>query len=263
MKLLKLLKLFKFLGIEFISSEDATFFRNINPSFLLLNVLTEEQIKKVLPHLIFSESQLAQDLLSIAFGSGNGQGFFVEFGATNGINMSNSYILEKRLGWDGIVAEPSKTWHKELKKNRACNISFDCVSSSTGKTVEFLEVKESNGIGPTLSSQKAFANNGDWASTKRMSNSIEYLVKTISLNDLLGKYNAPEIIDLLSIDTEGSEFSILQKVDFEKYKFKLICVEHNYIKKNRKKINKLLTLKGYKKVFEQISKWDDWYIFNS
>ena len=43
--------------------------------------------------------------------------------------------------------------------------------------------------------------------------SLKYKVKTISLEDLLVKYNAPNIIDYLSIDTEGSEYEILSKLD--------------------------------------------------
>ena len=47
-------------------------------------------------------------------------------------------------------------------------------------------------------------------------NGKKYKVKTISLEDLLDKYNAPKIIDYLSIDTEGSELDILSSFNFEK-----------------------------------------------
>lgn len=42
----------------------------------------------------------------------------MEFGATNGVDLSNTYFLEKCFGWKGILAEPAKGWHKALKKNR-------------------------------------------------------------------------------------------------------------------------------------------------
>ena len=44
--------------------------------------------------------------------------FFVEFGATNGITHSNTYMLEKELNWDGILVEPARIWHEELIMNR-------------------------------------------------------------------------------------------------------------------------------------------------
>ena len=58
-------------------------------------------------------------------------------------------------------------------------------------------------------------------------------VETISLNDLLKKFNAPKYIDYLSIDTEGSEFEILSSLDFSKY-ISVITCEHNYSSKRKK-----------------------------
>ena len=87
-----------------------------------------------------------------------------------------------------------------------------------------------------------------------------YQVETICLGDLLDQYNAPETIQFMSIDTEGSELDILRSFDFSSRNIKSICVEHNYIKKNREMIEILLTSNGYTRVYAEISKWDDWYI---
>lgn len=76
---------------------------------------------------------------------------------------------------------------------------------------------------------------------------------------MLIEYNSPNIIDYLSIDTEGSEYEILKDFNFTKYTFKIITVEHNFTE-NRSKIKNLLESKGYVRVFERFSKWDDWYI---
>ena len=85
-----------------------------------------------------------------------------------------------------------------------------------------------------------------------------YNVKSISLEDLLKKYNAPINIDYLSIDTEGSEYEILKNFDFQKYRFNIITCEHNY-GANRKKIFTLLSKNGYERKFKNLSKFDDWY----
>jgi hypothetical protein len=84
-------------------------------------------------------------------------------------------------------------------------------------------------------------------------------VASVTLNDLLEEHRAPNYIDFISIDTEGSEYQILSDLDFAKYSFGLICVEHNFTE-NRGKIFSLLSSNGYTRVFEELSQWDDWYV---
>jgi hypothetical protein len=58
------------------------------------------------------------------------------------------------------------------------------------------------------------------SSTKEIvgTDTIQYGVETVSLNDLLEQYNAPEHINYLSVDTKGGELQILETLDFNKYK---------------------------------------------
>ena len=199
-----------------------------------------------------SNSQLNQDLFVLLETNFKKNGFFVEFGATNGVDLSNTNLLEKEFGWQGILAEPARVWHADLEKNRKCSIEMNCVWSDSNSVLDFNEVSEAE-----LSTIKKYSDN-DWASKNR-ENSISYKVKTISLLDLLIKYNAPKVIDYLSIDTEGSEYEILSNFDFDSYQFRVITCEHNYTKM-REKIYSLLISKGYKRKYVGLSKWDDWYI---
>ena len=86
-----------------------------------------------------------------------------------------------------------------------------------------------------------------------------YSVETVSLNDLLSQHKAPKVIDFLSIDTEGSELSILENFNFDNYKFAIIVCEHNFTQ-NRERIFDLLTASGYKRVWYKFTQFDDWYI---
>jgi hypothetical protein len=87
------------------------------------------------------------------------------------------------------------------------------------------------------------------------------MVPTISLDNLLERHGAPNEIDYLSIDTEGSEFVILKDFPFQKWKIRIITVEHNY-SVARNSIKDLLYFNGYKRKFEGLSKWDDWYVLD-
>lgn len=90
----------------------------------------------------------------------------------------------------------------------------------------------------------------------------EYYVNSISLFDLLERYNAPQKIDYLSMDTEGTELEILRNFDFNKYEFSVITIEHSFTKA-RGELENLLTANGYTRVFERISYNEDWYIHSS
>ena len=75
-------------------------------------------LKSAASWLEYSKAQLHQDIFVLAEHDFKSAGYFVEFGATNGHDLSNTYLLETQFGWQGIVAEPAKSWHEALKKNR-------------------------------------------------------------------------------------------------------------------------------------------------
>lgn len=222
--------------------------------YSLLHKIKNNNLEKFIEYFHLSKGELAQDLFALSELNFKRNGFFVEFGATNGVETSNSFLLENEFGWRGILAEPAKKWHFDLEKNRNAYIEKDCVWKSSGKVLNFNEVKfgELSTIDNYSKSDKHFS------SRER---GIKYKVNTISLVDLLDKFNAPKNIDYLSIDTEGSEYEILSFFDFSKYNFKVITCEHNY-SNNRDKIFKLLSKNGYERKFTDVSQFDDWYVFN-
>jgi hypothetical protein len=126
------------------------------------------------------------------------------------------------------------------------------VYSRTGEQISFSE----NYIGE-LSGITEFTGNDHHGLLDRTTDS--YQVETISLLDLLRNHNAPKHIEFLSVDTEGSEFEILNAFDFSQYTFGAICVEHNYLE-NRPKVKQLLLANGYRQVYPELSDFDDWFV---
>jgi FkbM family methyltransferase len=215
--------------------------------------LPKNNAHKVLSLFKKSKSQIRQDLFVLSELDFKRCGFYVEFGAANGVFLSNSYLLEKEFGWNGILAEPARCWHKEIKENRiGAIIEYDCVWRDSGMTLTFNETKM-----PEYSTVDEFKSTDEHANLRNKGNT--YRVKTISLNDLLVKHNAPTKIDYLSIDTEGSEFEILNNFDFDRYKISIITCEHNFTPE-RENIHTLLSSKGYQRKFENISQFEDWYV---
>jgi FkbM family methyltransferase len=199
-----------------------------------------------------SHAQLFQDLLVLFLLKEKRDGYFIEFGAMDGITMSNTFLLESKYGWRGILADPARCWHQELKRNRACSLDLRCVWSESGKTLQFNEVVEAE-----YSTIDALTGSDFHAKSRQ--DGKRYAVETISLCDLLRAHDAPTDIDYLSIDTEGSEFAILDSFFPTQHKVCVITVEHNYTEQ-RSDIHSLLTSWGYTRVFEELSMFDDWYI---
>lgn len=219
------------------------------------NIILNEDIRFVsycLSRRDWSRAQIMQDLWVCFELAEKRNGFFVEFGSTNGLKNSNTWLLEKKFGWNGILAEPNPLWHADLAANRTAFIEHKCVSSKSDDTVTFITTDESD---PELSSIVDFSEGDHFSDLRSRGQHIQ--VDTISLDDLLEKYQAPPLVDYLSIDTEGSELDILSAYSFDR-KFDLISVENN--RKTESAIQKLLESKGYKRVFEQFSQWDGWYV---
>lgn len=200
-----------------------------------------------------SHSQIFQDAFVLHVLGEDAGGFFCDFGATNGVTLSNSHMLEKHHGWTGICAEPARSWHGELKSNRpGAKIETDCVWSESGQTLTFSEARSKE-----LSTITAYEGSDDHA--HRRKGAETYDVTTISLTDMLERHEAPSDFDYLSIDTEGSELDILAAHDFARFAPKVITVEHNYTE-NRQKIFDLLSGNGYRRVLPEVSLFDDWYL---
>lgn len=198
-----------------------------------------------------SHSQRFQDILADTILNGE-KGVFCEFGATDGISLSNSYFLEKHRGWKGILAEPAKKWHTNLTRNRpSAIIDYRCVFHKSGEIISFDEAQEGEYSSISHIDSKDHHH-------KRRINSVSYHVNTVTLNDLLEEHDVNHI-DFLSIDTEGSEYSILCEFDFKKFSPELITIEHNYTDA-RRNIFKLLSENGYVRILSDLSAFDDWYV---
>jgi FkbM family methyltransferase len=198
-----------------------------------------------------SYSQLRQDLELLKFYNNKKDGFFIEIGASDGIELSNTYLLEKEYNWKGICVEPIPKRFELLCKNRPNSLCYDyAVYNESNKEVIF-------DIANTCDLLSGISSNIDCHAYQVNFDKTQIIVKTISFNHLLEKSNAPSFIDYLSLDTEGSELEILKSVDFNKYKFGLIHVEHNYIQPRRLEIRNLLISNGYKYI--KANKFDDCY----
>ncbi len=200
----------------------------------------------------FCKSQFGQDVhVSGNIYNKKENGYFVEIGAYDGISMSNTYLLEYWYKWKGICVECNPLYFKKLTENRPNSINYSwAVFNENDKIMKFIDDNTGGCSGFV-----------DTNTHTHILNKQIIDVQTKKLTTILDMANAPNFIDFLSLDTEGSEYDILNAHDFDKYLFGYICVEHNFINANRIKIRNLLESKGY--VFYRNNNVDDDYIHSS
>lgn len=198
-----------------------------------------------------SHAQNLQDLLILILTNRKKKGFFVEFGACDGVEFSNTFLLESQYKWNGILSEPLDDWHQQLSKNRIAKIEKKALWSHSGEKLVIAKGK-SKGLTSVKRLNKYELFNL-WQRQK---------VDSISLNDLLLVHKAPKIIDFVSVDTEGTEYEILKEFNFKNWQVNFFCIEHNY-SENRSKIRDLMFKQGYELILSEFSGIDDWFKFNN
>ena len=149
-------------------------------------------------------SQHMQDLWVVEQTKGRRKGFFVEVGAYQQESgcMSNTLLLEEDYGWEGILIEPCKNTFKNLKKRKS-----KCINYAASNYSGFLKFRHGSAGFNSMVSE-----NGE-------------KTKCDTLSNILIENNAPQIVDLLSIDVEGHELEVLQGTDFDAYKFNYVIIE--------------------------------------
>ena len=205
------------------------------------------------------KSQLYQDVCASFIIGEKFDKTFLEFGATDGFEYSNSYMLENKLSWQGVLSEPSPQWHEALRKNRKnSKIISKCIWKESGKKMDFF--MSDNGNFSTLNN---FIENDKISmpgnSEARNKNGKIISVETISLNDVIKNYFNNICPSYISIDTEGSEYEILKSFDLDNFRPKLFTIEHNFTE-NESKIDEYLGNNNYVRIFKKLTAFDAWYI---
>lgn len=185
-------------------------------------------------------------------------GVFFDIGAHDGISYSNTYYFEKELGWTGVCVEPQDDNFHALAKNRKCTCVHGGIFDTAGE-LEFIKVhgpsEMLSGLALTYDPRHLARAH---AEVVQLGGSIEIVnIKTFRFNDVCAQ-NSITHIDLLSIDTEGSEEKIIQSIDFQTIDISVIAVENNY---RENTIRLFLETKGYSLICTVAG--DDIYIKNA
>ena len=167
-------------------------------------------------------------------------GIFVDVGAYDGLTASNTLFFEKFLGWKGVCVEPDPAQFAKLVTFRSCTCVQTCIAEKDG-TARFLSVTDG------LTQMGGLVDHYDPQDLKMVSERSATKIVSLAtrrLDAVLKEHNV-SAIDFLSIDTEGSELSILRSFDLARFKVRALSVENN---RNASHIPDYMQGLGYRRI---------------
>lgn len=150
------------------------------------------------------------------------EGFFVDVGAYNGVDLSNSYHFEQ-IGWTGILVEPDPERGALCASSRPRSRTFRCaaVGSPEIRNITFHKV-EAAGVYSTTNLTPTHANRLQGMGVS----AAEITVSARTLDSMLEEVGASRV-DFASIDVEGAEMSVLEGFDIRRWSPAIVVIESN------------------------------------
>eukprot|EP00090_Calanus_glacialis_P003721 TRINITY_DN12746_c0_g1_i7.p1 TRINITY_DN12746_c0_g1~~TRINITY_DN12746_c0_g1_i7.p1 ORF type:complete len:286 (+),score=67.91 TRINITY_DN12746_c0_g1_i7:32-889(+) len=168
-------------------------------------------------------------------------GFFIEAGAWDGEQLSNTLYLETKLGWTGLLVEPNKGAFTVLQgKQRNTHSINSCLS--TNRYAEQVEFKSDDVFGRIVDNslpENSKVRKGGWNKEIGRGTSITQCYPLYSILLALGQTR----IDFFSLDIEGAEMGVLRTIPWHKVDIEVFLIETN--KANITEMGSFMAQAGY------------------
>lgn len=159
-------------------------------------------------------------------------GFFIEAGANDGYSQSNTYYLEKLLGWQGVLVEPVPELYERCRKERRKAHVYNYALVAKDYAEPTVEVHFANLMsvveGSRETSEAQAKHIADGLRVQNLAKSYTVRVPARTLESILDELSNPLNIDFLSLDVEGYELKVLEGLNLKKYSPKYILVEATF-----------------------------------
>jgi len=199
-----------------------------------------ETFESSLPKDLEWFSQAGQDEVIMSLLRGKTGGYFVDLAANDATHFSNTYVLENKYQWTGLCIEPNPQYWENLVYRTNCKVVAAVVGNERMQEVHFrFEAGDHGGIAGS-----GFDNGPKFKSTSQ----VRY---TVTLEEILIKFQAPPRIDYLSLDVEGAEEFIMKGFPFEKYHISIMTTE-----RPSNPLRKLLEQNGFKNL-ARLTRWGE------
>ncbi|MEA2443602.1 MAG: hypothetical protein QOJ12_894 [Thermoleophilales bacterium] len=154
-------------------------------------------------------------------------GVFVEAGAFDGYEQSNTYFLESFRGWTGVLVEPVPGLYREATRNRPGSRVFNAALGDSDQAGQQLTMRYGGLMSLVAGAQGDEARDAEHVATAfqyRLEDPYEFTVTARTLTDVLDEAGVDRV-DLLSLDVEGYEANVLRGLDLDRFAPRYLLVE--------------------------------------
>ena len=186
-----------------------------------------------------NSSQFGEDKFILDLFDKDYRGKYLDLGCYHPTRHSNTHILYQS-GWTGINIDLNPLTIELFNFMRPKDFNYNIGISNSEEEKELYFINEFNTQNTLDKNQLNFLKNHHNVKDREI---LKTKLKTKKLETILLDNNFHNI-DFFNIDIEGHELEVIESIDFDKFKFKYICIEmiqHNEISVNRsKKIKDIL-----------------------
>ena len=221
-------------------------------SFPLIGKLKKVLVGSFFPHVRRSYSQSGEDIIiSDLFNRlGISNPTYLDIGANDPISLNNTYRLYTR-GGSGVCIEPNPVMYKRLLQKRPKDTKINAgVAFDEKREADFyIFPARFHGLNTFSKEEAEFWEHTGNEEIGRHKPEQVIRMKLIEINEIIEKYFTGHP-NLVSIDVEGLDLEIAKKINFEKYKPEVFCLETLGFVEGNKEIRKtdivdFFTEKGY------------------
>ena len=172
-------------------------------------------------------------------------GFFVEAGANDGYTQSNTFFLERKRGWRGLLVEGIPELCAKCRKLRTGAIVHHCALVAPNFAQPTVRMHFASLMSVV---EGAFATDEERDQHLRSGVAVQGLDGTYSvdvpartLESILDEIPGLPAIDFFSLDVEGYELEVLKGLNLDRYRPRFILVEGMHYEE----VNAFLLTHGY------------------
>ena len=217
--------------------------KSISNLFEKLHILQNIYIKNNFFKKKESYSMDKEDLVVQEYFKNKTYGFYVDVGCYHPLQRNNTMLLYLK-GWRGINIDISDFSIKLFKFLRPEDLNLNLAISNLEGEIDMFFQKKLSQLSTIKEKHAKIAFQGTIHNKKILSRRLNSILEE-------SKYRGKRI-NFLNIDVEGSDFEVLQSLDFNKYSPELICIEVIEKELEKSDVFNFLYNKKYKKTWSGV-----------